>query len=258
VSFAKLGVTGVVLLPILKSIGTALMWMGNMLLIAGRALLLNPLGLAITAIAVSVALIYKYWEPITTFFSNVWANVKAVFTVAMHWFSSLSSKFTEFGRNLMHGFIDGITGALSWVKNTVMHAGESIIGWFKEKLGIKSPSKVFAELGDYTIQGLTLGLQRSEQAPLNKVSRLAKRITQLGAGIAISTAAMPAIAFDTRAPLASQSSRPTSVVQGDTINITIHSSQGANETAIADAIARVLEDRDRQKAARRRSGLMDY
>lgn len=166
VGFAKPGVTGGVLLPILKSIGTAFTWLGGVLLFVGRALLLNPLGLAITVIAVAALLIYKYWEPIKTFFADLWAaittiftnakltissiandlwtNIKTAFTDVINWFSNLPAKFTDFGINIMHGLVNGITSTMGWVKNTVMNAGESVIGWFKEKLGIHSPSQVFA------------------------------------------------------------------------------------------------------------------
>jgi len=43
------------------------------------AFLLNPIGLAITAIGASVYLIYEYWEPITEFFKNLWDGVIQIF-----------------------------------------------------------------------------------------------------------------------------------------------------------------------------------
>jgi hypothetical protein len=273
-----LGIQAAALTPFLRGIGTALLWLGNIFVIAGRALLMNPLGLAITAIAVAALLIYKYWEPTKTFFADLWTTITTIFTNAkltvssissdlwttiktsfadvMNWFSNLPAKFTGFGINIMHGLVNGITSALGWVKSTVMNAGESVVKWFKEKLGIQSPSKVFAELGDYTMQGYTVGLQRSEHAPLSHVSSLAKHITQLGAGIAISAATLPAMAFDTRPPISPRTH--SSAMHGDTINITINPSAGMDEAAIANAVAQILENRDRQKAARRRSSLSDY
>lgn len=255
VCLAKLGVTGGVLLPLLKGIGAALIWLGNALLITGRALLMNPLGLAITAIALSALLIYKYWEPIKAFFVNLWAGIKSTFHGAMDWFASLPSKFTEFGSRLMQGLINGITGALSKVKDTVMNAGANVISWFKEKLGIHSPSRVFTQLGEYTMQGLTIGLQRGEPSSINQISDLAKRIAQLGAGMAIGTTAM---AFNTGTPLSSGLRSPSSSMQGDTIHITIHPSASMDERAVANEVARILESRDRQKAARRRSSYSVY
>lgn len=49
------------------------------ILLVGRALLLNPIGLAITAIATAAYLIYEHWEPIKAFFLDLWESVKKIF-----------------------------------------------------------------------------------------------------------------------------------------------------------------------------------
>ena len=46
--------------------------LGQAFLFTGRALLLNPIGLLITAIAASALLIYKYWGPIKAFVKGFW------------------------------------------------------------------------------------------------------------------------------------------------------------------------------------------
>jgi hypothetical protein len=107
------------------------------------------------------------------------------------------------------------------------------------------------------MQGLAVGLQRSQGDPLDQVGGLAKRLTQLGAGIAIGAATMPALAFDTRPPLAPRTPGAGTVIQGDTITISITAAPGMDEQAIARAVALALEQRDRQKAARIRSSLSD-
>lgn len=52
----------------LRLAGQAVLWLG-------RALLLNPVGLIITGIAVAGLLIYKYWQPIKAFFSGVFEGL---------------------------------------------------------------------------------------------------------------------------------------------------------------------------------------
>ena len=42
--------------------------------------------------------------------------------------------------------------------------GDSVGGWFKEKLGIHSPSRVFIGFGDNIAQGAAIGLQRTTAA----------------------------------------------------------------------------------------------
>ena len=304
VLFAKMGIAGGVLTPILRGAASAFLWLGRALLFVGRAFLMNPIGLVITAIALAAYLIYQYWEPIKGFFTGLWntvgnafngawASIKAfagglwadvqqtfaggiggvtalvlnwsplglfcqAFAGVLRWFGiDLPAKFSDFGLNIMHGLANGITGALGFVKTAIAGASDSVVGWFKEKLGIHSPSRVFAELGDFTMQGLAVGLQRSQDSPLDQVGGLAKRLTQLGAGIAIGAATMPALAFDTRPPIAPRAAGAGMVIQGDTITISITAAPGMDEQAIARAVAQALEQRDRQKAARLRSSLSD-
>ena len=356
VMFAKMGVTGGVLTPILRNLGGAFMWAGRAVLWLGRALLMNPIGIAITVIAGAAFLIYKYWEPIkgffgglwsdvktafaggftginslianwsplglfyrafagvlgwfgialpakftdfgasilqritaswvpiSAFFADIWARLRAVcaggmgsitaliinwspvgvfyqaFAGVMSWFGiKLPAQFTEFGANILRGLVNGITGSMGAVKDAISNAGSSTIAWFKEKLGIHSPSRVFAQLGDYTMQGLAVGLDRSEGAPLAKVSSMAQRLTQLGAGIAIGTAtALPASAFDTRAPLSQGGFGAGMTIQGDKIEITIQAQAGSDPQAIARAVYAAMDQRDREKAARIRSSLRDH
>lgn len=64
---------------ILPSLGEGLSWIGRVLATVGRAFQINPIGLAVTAIAVSALLIYKYWQPITAFFSGVFKGIRKGF-----------------------------------------------------------------------------------------------------------------------------------------------------------------------------------
>ncbi|WP_442783282.1 phage tail tape measure protein [Collimonas fungivorans] len=305
VLFAKMGIAGGVLTPILRGAASAFLWLGRTLLFVGRAFLMNPIGLVITAIALAAYLIYQYWEPIKGFFtdlwntvgnafSSAWTNIKAfagglwddvqqafaggiggvtalvlnwsplgvfyqAFAGVLRWFGiDLPTKFSDFGLNIMQGLANGITGALGTVRTAIAGASDNVVGWFKEKLGIHSPSRVFAELGDFTMQGLAVGLQRSQDSPLDQVGGLAKRLTQVGAGIAIGAATMPALAFDTRPPISPRAAGAGMVIQGDTITISIQAMPGMDEQAIARLVAQALEQRDRQKAARIRSSLSDY
>jgi hypothetical protein len=54
-------------------IATAAQWAMN------AALLANPIGLAVAAIVVGAAVIYKYWEPITDIFIGIWNGIKNIF-----------------------------------------------------------------------------------------------------------------------------------------------------------------------------------
>ena len=55
--------------------------------------------------------------------------------------------------------------------------GDSVGGWFKEKLGIHSPSRVFMGFGDNIAQGAAIGLQRTTPLAALAGQRLAEEMT---------------------------------------------------------------------------------
>lgn len=263
----------------LKGLGSALLWAGKTVLWLGRALLMNPIGLAVMAIATAAYLIYKYWDPIKAYFLGLWAEVKEgfnggfagiaalilnfsplglfyrAFAGVMSYFGvEMPSKFSEFGTMLMQGMVQGITNGLAAVKDAITGAADSSITWFKEKLGIHSPSRVFAELGGYTMAGLEQGLTNNQQGPLAAVNNMGKQMAATGAiGFG---AAGGAIAMDNRPPLSANAGSGI-VVQGDTIEINISATPGTDTDGLRNMLNQLLDERERAKAARIRSRLGD-
>lgn len=263
----------------LKGLGSALLWTGKAVLWLGRALLMNPIGLAVMAIATAAYLIYKYWDPIKAYFLGLWAEVKEgfnggfagiaalilnfsplglfyrAFAGVMNYFGvEMPGKFSEFGTMLMQGMVQGITNGLTAVKGAITGAADSSITWFKEKLGIHSPSRVFAELGGYTMAGLEQGLTNNQQGPLTAVNNMGKQMAATGAiGFG---AAGGAIAMDNRPPLSANAGSGI-VVQGDTIEIKISATPGTDTDGLRNMLNQLLDERERAKAARIRSRLGD-
>ncbi|VAL08674.1 phage tail tape measure protein [Enterobacter hormaechei] len=208
-----------------------LMLAGRAVLFIGRALLMNPIGLIITGVAMAAYLIYRYWGPISAFFKRMWAQVTSAFSNAwsgiksawngvsgwftglwsnvkaafnggiigvsklivnwsplglfykafagvMSWFGvDMPKNFTDFGGNLISGLVNGIGNKLSAAKDTIVNFGNSISGWFKETLGIHSPSRVFMGFGDNIGQGAAIGLQRTTPLAALAGQRLATEMT---------------------------------------------------------------------------------
>lgn len=290
------GIKAAPLAPLLTLLGRALGFVATGVLWVGRALLMNPIGLAITGIATAAFLIYKYWGPISGFFVGLWDRAKIAFAnfwqylggsmpaalstigaailnwsplglfyrafaSVMQWFGiELPDKFTTFGAQVMQGLVNGITGALGAVRDAISGAAESTLGWFKEKLGIRSPSRVFMEAGGNIVEGAAIGIDRS--LPMLRAAAL---------GLAgATTIGMPAMAgafplevggFDNRPPLAAAAggrSGASIVVQGDTITIHINAVPGADAQGLARAIRTELDKRDADKRARMRGAFIDY
>ncbi|MEY8882533.1 phage tail tape measure protein [Donghicola sp. XS_ASV15] len=60
----------------------------------GLALMANPIGLAVAAIAAGALLVWYYWEPISEFFVDLWADVQTAFEGFSSWVSSWWSRVT--------------------------------------------------------------------------------------------------------------------------------------------------------------------
>lgn len=206
------------------------------LVIAGVSLLYRWLRIAFEYSP--IGLITRNWQAILGFLGGLW------------------TRFRDIGSHLMQGLIGGLLGGLKAVGETVSNIGGRVVGWMREKLGIHSPSRVFAQLGDYTMQGLAGGLNRSQGHPLRALSSIAGSMRQVGAGVALGAAALPAVAIDNRAPIAPTSS--AAAAAGATYNITINAGPGAAAQDIASMVRAELERFEREKAARTRSRLGDY
>ena len=195
---------------------------------------------------------FTQWN-LSTVFTTVWDNVISSF-------GNLPTRFTEIGGNIMEGLKQGIFAKWEAIKQGVLDLGSNISNWFKDKLGIHSPSRVFAEMGRHTVDGLAVGIEGNTQTALASVGQLSKRLLTAGAGLTLSAAAiaMPPISAlpDNRAPL-SPASVAAPASSSSPITIHIHAAPGMSEQLLAKRVAQELDKRERQNAARKRSSLRD-
>lgn len=282
-----LGIKGGMIIPIIKGIGSAMLFVG-------KALLANPIFLAIALLAGAAYLIYQNWEPIKEFFVNlwggistyllgVWEEIKAGFgggiggitTVLVNWSPlgifykifagvmryfgvDLPGKFSEFGGMIMQGLINGIKNMAGGVKDAVVGMGDSVGGWFKDKLGIKSPSRVFMQFGGDTAEGLALGIAANKGSPLKQVAGMAKSVAAAGAlTLASGMSFASDIQFDNRAPMSAAAGQGAAAQGPSSIVIHVHAAPGMDESMLAQLVQRELEKAQRQKQVQQRSRFGD-
>lgn len=70
----------------------------------------------------------------------------------------------EVGKNIVKGLWEGIKAMASWLKDKVTDFMSGIVGGVKSVLGIHSPSKVFAGIGENMALGLGQGFDRTMQS----------------------------------------------------------------------------------------------
>lgn len=255
----------------------------------------NPVALAIAAVVAALAgaayLIYQNWDQVKAYFANAWTEIRAgfgagiggiltvlanfspigliyqAFAAVLNYLGvDMPSRFTEFGNMIVNGLVNGLMSGLGQIKDAVSALGDSTIGWFKEKLGIHSPSRVFAELGGFTTEGLAMGLDDGAKAPLEAVNRMGQQLTDAGTfalkgtlpefnGSGPLAAGSTPITMDDRAPLGAAPS--ASYDSHDTYEINIHPTPGMDPQAIGRAVRAELARINSEKAARLRSRLTD-
>ena len=72
--------------------------------------------------------------------------------------ASIPDKVISIGSNIIQGLVKGVTGAAGKLIDAVKGAVDDAIEGAKNLLGIHSPSRVFREIGQYTMQGAALGV----------------------------------------------------------------------------------------------------
>lgn len=90
------------------------------------------------------------WDGVTGWFSNLWSDIKNIF-------SDAGSTFLNIGKNIVNGIKNGISslwnGLTSWFSNL----WNGLVGGVEKLLGMNSPSKVFADIGENMAAGVGVG-----------------------------------------------------------------------------------------------------
>ncbi|KVO49970.1 hypothetical protein [Burkholderia stagnalis] len=172
-----------------------------------------------------------------------------------------AGRFVEFGANIMSGLVNGIKNGLGSVKDAITNVADSTVAWFKEKLGIHSPSRVFGELGGFIGQGAAIGMDGEQGRVAKAAVGLATVAVAAFSGPA-TAAAVPlvrsTVPIDTRSPITSAPAAGSAAAAGlGSITINIYPAPGADPAAIAQAVRAELDRRERSKQARIGARLSD-
>ncbi|MBP3906720.1 MAG: hypothetical protein J6D12_06315, partial [Peptostreptococcaceae bacterium] len=102
------------------------------------------------------------------------ANVKNFMNQAVNVIKGIN--LAQVGRDMMQGLINGIKAMGSKVAGAIGNVVNSAVSSAKKLLGIKSPSRVFRQIGDDTGEGLVLGLKDKETDVVKASKRLSNGV----------------------------------------------------------------------------------
>lgn len=118
------------------------------------------------------------------------ANAAANFASSLiNGLASIPGQVASIGGDIIRGLVNGVTGAAGGLVAAVKGAVGSAIEGAKNLLGIKSPSRVFREIGRYAMQGAALGvdddadlLSKSTDSAMRGMVSTARDVTVPGTG----------------------------------------------------------------------------
>lgn len=188
-------------------LGTALGWLAKTAIpwvagaLKGLLVAMGPIGWGIAAIAGAAFLIYKYWEPIKAFFLGLWQQVKTAFDegvggvarLLINWsplgliYNAITSTLERLGVSVPEGFrtlggfvidglLSGLGAKLAALREWFTGMASGIATWFKEVLGINSPSRVFEGFGTNIVEGMINGIASMAGALRDQVMGMAGNI----------------------------------------------------------------------------------
>lgn len=230
---------------------TAAQWAWN------AAMMANPIGLIVVAVLALIAvaaLVVKYWEPISGFFSGIWEGIKSSFVMGWE-FVKTAMSFTPFGlvvqawdpllgffsglweniKSMTSGFVDWLVSAVMGPVNDIMSAIGEVWDWFSGDSPQAEVIKTVRQVGSI------------DQAPMSDA-------------FASGQGGSPMMASPQGAVLQTgfkQQSSSQSYVDQSQTHFAITAAPGVDSQEIAREVQRKLDERDRQHARRGRGRQTD-
>ena len=264
---------------VLSFVPVVLGYVGRALLVIGRVLMFTPWGRAIGLLATAAVMIYRnwdgikggliaIWEQLSGATAAWWARTTAGAAALWQTLVSLKDRFFTAGGDLMDGLINGITSRVQMVRDAIGGVADDVGAWFREKLGIASPSKVFMQYGGWISEGAALGIQGGQGAVRTAALAMATAATSAVPMVAGAAALGPdgqptlqaqALRLDTRPPLMAQATGPRAGGGGggSTYNITINAAPGMDPKELVRLISAEMDRRERSQKSRVLSSMSD-
>lgn len=97
-------------------------------------------------------------------------------------FGRLAGDIADIGKNLVTGIWDGIVGMAAWIRDKVTGFFSNIVDTVMGVFDEHSPSKVFAKIGAFTMEGFAIGMEDESGNTIETAEDLSKAILSAATG----------------------------------------------------------------------------
>ncbi|WP_158697895.1 phage tail tape measure protein [Streptomyces prunicolor] len=190
------------------------------------------------------------WSSVKSYLSTAWSGIKTIVGDAINSLvgkvkgvkgsvlgalSGAGSWLYNAGKQIIQGLINGIKAVAGSVASAAKSVVQGAINAAKSVLKIKSPSRVFMEIGKFTTEGLALGLKKTEGVKKATIA-LGETVTgNFGARLSVQPAVAGTAAFGG---------------SGAPVNITINAGVGSDPVAIGREVDKALKAYQRMNGVR--------
>ncbi|HXS18933.1 MAG TPA: hypothetical protein VN764_17155, partial [Polyangiaceae bacterium] len=173
------------------------------------ALLANPITWIVVGVALAALVIYKYWEPISGFFTGLWSDIVGAWNAAPAFFSELWNSIPIM-------VSDAMQGVLNWLGSfSLFQAGANVLGTLVDGIQSMASAPVNAVLDVVTKVRRLLPFSPAKDGPLRDLHKVKLVETIAGAVrpqplvTAMRGAALAGMAAVTSVPMAELSPMPS-------------------------------------------------
>lgn len=111
------------------------------------------------------------------FVTSAAANIGSSIVSAL---ASIPGRVVSIGSQIVQGIANGISGAAGVVVDKITGVVGGAIDAAKNLLGIHSPSRVFRQIGEYTMEGMQLGIEKAAELPIGAVENAFGELSDMG------------------------------------------------------------------------------
>lgn len=91
----------------------------------------------------------------------------------------------DVGKKAGEGFLKGLQGQLKQLEGMMAKIAKAVVAAAKKELGVKSPSRVFAGIGDDTMAGFIRGIAGKQDATVDAMNQVVGRAIAAGSGASL-------------------------------------------------------------------------
>lgn len=113
------------------------------------------------------------WDTVTRWWGKISGWLRDKVSGLVDWFRGVKDSMVSAGKDIVRGLWSGISGMWGWLKDKVLGFIKSALpGPVAKALGISSPSKVFAGIGENVVLGLRAGIEGERPGLVRQVEGL--------------------------------------------------------------------------------------